>query len=132
MANVITTIDLAAEAGAVWDAVRDVGAAHRRLVPGVLTEVSLEAGERTVRFANGLVVRERIVTIDDARRRFAYAAHGGRTRFHHASMQVEPTGSGRCRLTWTTDVLPDAAAPQVAALVELGAAAMRRTFGEPG
>ena len=61
MANVITTIDLAAEAGAVWDAVRDVGAAHRRLVPGVLTEVSLEAGERTVRFANGLVVRERIV-----------------------------------------------------------------------
>ena len=130
MASVIRTIDLGVDADAVWDAVRDVGAAHRRLVPGVLDDVTLEPGGRVVRFAIGFVVRERIVTIDDARRRFAYAAHGGRTTFHHASMQVEAVGPDRARLTWITDVLPDDAAPQVAALVDLGAAAMRRAFGD--
>lgn len=111
-----------------WDAVRDVGQVHRRLVPGVLTDARMEDGARVVTFANGLVVRELIVDLDDATRRFAYAATGGRTRHHHASIQVLGEGPGRCRLVWITDLLPDEMAGPIAALVEQGARVMKETL----
>lgn len=41
----------------VWDAARDVGALHTRLVPGFAVDTQLEEGARIVTFANG-VVRE--------------------------------------------------------------------------
>lgn len=128
MACVRKEIVIEAPAAKVWDAVRDVGQVHRRLVPGVLTDARLEDGARVVSFANGLVVRELIIDVDDAQRRLAYAAVGGRTSFHHATMQVFDEGPGACRLAWITDLLPDAMAAPVAALVEQGAQAMKRTL----
>lgn len=127
MATIHREILIDAPAEAVWDAVRDVGAAHRRLVPGVLTDTRLDGDARVVTFANGLVARELIVTIDDERRRLAYASVGGRARHHHASMQVLAAGGG-ARLVWITDVLPDELAEPIGALVEAGAAAMKRTL----
>jgi hypothetical protein len=124
MASVVREVPIDAPAPAVWDAVRDVGAAHRRLVPGVLTDVKLEPGARLVTFADGLQVRELIVALDDARRRFAYTVVG-RMQHHHASMQVIEDGPSRCRLVWVSDVLPDEAAVRVQALMERGAAAMK-------
>ena len=41
----------------VWDAIRDVGAIHKRLVPGFVVDCELEGEWRTVTFANGMVVR---------------------------------------------------------------------------
>ncbi|TMG96892.1 MAG: SRPBCC family protein, partial [Betaproteobacteria bacterium] len=38
MASIHKEIVIDAPARDVWDAVRDVGAVHRRLVPGVLTD----------------------------------------------------------------------------------------------
>ncbi len=70
----------------VWAAIRDVGAVHQRLAPGFVIDTRLDEDARIVTFANGAVVRERIVDIDDQARRFAYAAVGGRTTHHNASM----------------------------------------------
>jgi uncharacterized protein YndB with AHSA1/START domain len=62
-----TVIDAAPDL--VWDALRDVGAIHERLAPGFVTDVKLEPGARLVSFGNGMVVRERIVAVDEAERR---------------------------------------------------------------
>jgi carbon monoxide dehydrogenase subunit G len=127
MATIHKEIMIDAAPAAVWAAVRDVGAVHKRLVPGLVVAATLADDVRTVTFANGMVVQERIVTIDDATRRFAYAATGGRTTHHNSSLQVLPEGQGT-RLIWITDLLPADAAPPVAALVEQGAQVMKATL----
>ena len=35
----------------VWDAIRDVGAVHRRLTPGILTDARLSGDERILRIS---------------------------------------------------------------------------------
>jgi hypothetical protein len=128
MATIHREIPLPAAPHVVWDAVRDVGNVHRRLVPGVLVDARLDGDARVVTFASGAVVRELIVTVDDGARRLVWSARG--TLAHHsAAMQVADDGAGGSRLLWTTDILPDDAAERIAALVDAGAAAVRRTFG---
>ncbi len=51
----------------VWDAVRDFGAVHKRLVPGFVTDTKLEPDARVVTFANGSVARELLVDSDENR-----------------------------------------------------------------
>jgi hypothetical protein len=46
----------------------------------------------------------------------------------HASFQVSAEGESRGRLVWITDVLPNELAGPISALVEQGAAAMRKTL----
>src|SRR5262249_28453542 len=65
MATIRKEMVVRADAAAVWDAVRDVGALHERLVPGFVVDTKLEPGARVVTFANGMVARELIVTVDD-------------------------------------------------------------------
>lgn len=115
-------------AGTVWDAVRDVGQVHKRLLPGVLIDARLEDGARVVSFANGMVVRELIVDLNDEQRRFAYAATGGRASHHNASIEVVPVDEHRCRLVWITDLLPDTMVSPISALVEEGARVMKLTL----
>ena len=63
----------------VWAALRDIGNVHTRLAQQFVTETKLDGDSRLVTFANGEVVRERIVDIDDRARRLAYAVSiGGR------------------------------------------------------
>lgn len=120
-----TSID--APLAEVWAAIRDVGAVSTRLAPGFVIDVRMEGGDRIVTFANGAVVRETIVSIDEGNHRLGYAASGGVAKFHFASIEVVPEVSG-CRLIWTTDVLPDAAAIRVRVLMEQGAAVMKKTL----
>jgi Polyketide cyclase / dehydrase and lipid transport len=128
MATIRKDIQINASAGAVWDAVRDVGAVHERLTPGIVTRTVLDGKTRQVTFANGRTIREQIVTIDDTARRLAYAAIGGLASHHNASIEVIEEGPDRSRLVWITDVLPDDVVPPIRALVEQGAAAMKRTI----
>ena len=59
MATLHHEITIQARAEDVWDAVRDVGALHTRLVPGFVKDTRLEPGAiRVVTFGNGVVVRE--------------------------------------------------------------------------
>lgn len=130
MATVRRVIEIRASPEQVWDAVRDVGDVHRRLTPGIVTDVEFDGEARVATFANGLVVRELIVTVDDEARRLAYASVGGRATHHNASIEVLDAGAGLSRLVWTTDVLPDDLAPTITGLVDAGSAVMKRTLEE--
>ena len=79
----------------VWTAVRDVGAIHVRLVRGFVVDCRLEGDARIVTFANGLVVRELIVDVDDDR---APAGMGGGGWTAHAPQCV---GAGVRRGGWS-------------------------------
>jgi len=108
--------------------VRDVGALHRRLVPGFVTDCKLEDGARIVTFGNGMVVKELIVDLDDAARRLAWSATGGRLTHHNASMQVFAEGGKRTRAVWTADLLPNEMGKQIAAMIDQGCAVMKKTL----
>jgi hypothetical protein len=128
MASVHREIIVARPAAAVWDALADVGALHTRLVRGFVTDCRLEPGARVVTFANGIVARELIVDIDPGRRRIAWAVVGGRLSHHNASAQAFAEGDAACRIVWIADFLPDEHAPQVAAMIDRGLAAMKKTL----
>jgi len=132
MASIYKEIPLAAPASVVWDAVRDFGAVHTRLAPGFVTDTRLDGDARVVTFANGNVVRERLIDCDEVRQRLAYAIASERMTQHCASVQVMADGASRCRVIWITDVLPNEIAPYIDAQMELGAAAMQKTFGGDG
>jgi carbon monoxide dehydrogenase subunit G len=127
MATIHKEILIDAPPEKVWAAVRDVGAVHRLLVPGIVTDTRLDGDARIVTFANGMIVRELIVDLDDKARRFAYAAVGGRTSHHNSSIQVFSDG-GRSRLVWITDLLPNDLKEAIGALIEQGANTMKRTL----
>ena len=74
MASIRKEILTQARPDDVWDALRDIGALHTRLVPGFVTDTRLEPGARIVTFGNGMVVRELIVAVDDGERRVVWSA----------------------------------------------------------
>ena len=127
MATVTETFDVAAPPDFVWAAIRAVDAVHTRLVPGLVTSVSMGEEERIVTFANGVRLRELIVDIDDTSRRLAYASVGGPSRHHNASMQVGAVGSGS-RVVWITDVLPHERAAAIRNIVATAAPLMKQTL----
>jgi hypothetical protein len=127
MASIRRQITTTATAEAAWDAVRDVGALHTRLVPGFVVDTQVEDGARIVSFANGLVARELIVDVDDDARRLAYAVVDGPMSHHHATVVVEPVAGGS-RVRWDADLLPHEAADRVGAMMDAGAAAMREAL----
>lgn len=128
MASIHKEILIQARPQDVWAAIRDVGAVHQRLAPGFVIDARLDGDARIVTFANGAVVRELIVDIDDQARRLAYAAVGGRTTHHNASMQVFAQGENQSRLVWITDLLPNEVTAVLHELVEQGAATMKQTL----
>jgi len=128
MASIHREISIGVAPEAAWDAMRDAGALHTRLVRGFVTDCKREEGARLVTFANGFVARELIVDVDDNRRRIAWAAVGGRLTHHNASTQVLAEGERQCRVVWTADVLPHALAPAITVMVEHGLQAMRQTL----
>jgi hypothetical protein len=127
MASIIKQFDVAAPAGAVWDAVADFGALHTRLVPGFVTDVVVDGDVRTVTFGNGMVVREQLVGMDPELRRLAYANDLEGAERHAASVQIADSPIG-CRVTWITDVLPDSFEAAISPMMDDGAAAMQRHF----
>ena len=129
MASIRKEIVVGAPVEDVWAAIRDVGAPHRRLAPGFLVDTRLEGDARVVTFANGLVVRERIVDVDDAARRLCWAVVGSpRLTHHNASLQVFAEGGGRSRVVWIADLLPDEIAGDIRGLIEQGMAVMKQTL----
>lgn len=129
MTTIIKTVEIEADADAVWDAVADFGAVHTRFAPGFVTHVELIPGARMVTFGNGMIAKELFLGCDHAARRLAYSVRTERFTHHSASFQVSGLGQGRSRLTWIADVLPDEVAPNVAAMMAQGIAVARETLG---
>jgi hypothetical protein len=113
----------------VWAAIRDVGALHKRLAPGFVVDTKLEAGARIVTFANGMVVREPIVTVDDAAMRLVWSAEGGVTTHRNSSVQAIPLDEGAgTRVVWLTDFLPDLVALPIGAAMDAGMLVVKMTL----
>jgi len=129
MASIRNEVPLHASAAEVWDALRDFGAVHQRLVPGFVTDCRLDGDARVVTFVNGLVARELLVDCNDATRRLAYAIVGGRATFYGASVQVLERDTNSSTLVWVIDLLPNELAPAISAMAAQGAAAMQKHFG---
>jgi carbon monoxide dehydrogenase subunit G len=119
------------DAESVWDALRDFGAVHERVAAGFVTATEIDGDVRTVTFVNGVVAREILVAVDDARRRLVYSVIEsplGLTH-HQATVEVVPADvGGGCEFDWTTDVLPHEAAPTIEAMMAEGATAIERTL----
>ena len=100
MATLRKQIALEADAAKVWSALRDFGAVHTRVAPGFLTKLDMDKADRMVTFFNGMVARERLVTLDDA----------------------------ECRLVWTVDLLPDELAPAIGGMMDHAVGFMKKTL----
>ncbi len=128
MASVRKEVSVQARAEQVWEAIRDVGALHTRLVPGFVTDCRLEGNTRIVTFANGVVAREVIVDVNESARRLVWAAQGGRLTHHNASVQVFAESVERSRIVWIADLLPNEMAPAIEGMIEQGMVAMKNAL----
>lgn len=131
MASITREITIAAHPDRVWAALRDFDAVHERLAKGFVVDSRPDGpGMRTVTFFNDAVAREALVSVDDDARRLVYAVVESRFGFTHynAAAQVFPEGDGASRFVWTIDLLPDDLADPVAAMMDLGAEAIRTTL----
>jgi uncharacterized protein YndB with AHSA1/START domain len=124
MAAVHVETRIRASAQQVWQALAATGEAHRAFA-GVLKDCRLESEDlRIATFANGMVVKERIVSVEPERMRFAYSVLE-KFVHHSATMQVVARGANECDFVWIADVLPHAAAASITPLMEQGAKALR-------
>lgn len=125
-------IEIAVEPSVAWSAMRDVGALHTRLVRGFVADCVLDGDVRTVTFANGVVAAERMIAVSEDEHRVSWSATGNRLSHHNASARLQPRPGGGSRIVWEVDLLPDAMAPAIAAMVEAGLAAMKATLESDG
>ena len=128
MATIRKEIEIERSKEFVWDAIRDVGAIHERLVPGFVVDCKLEGDSRIVTFANGMVVRELIVTVDDKTCRHSWSARGEPLTHHNASVQVFSDGHDKCRVVWIADLLPNQAAEAIGEMIQHGLTTMKETL----
>jgi carbon monoxide dehydrogenase subunit G len=128
MASIRKTVLIDAPTEQVWDALRDFGNVHRRVVPGFVTELRLEEGARIVTFANGSVARELLVHSDEGERRLVYAIVDGRPTSYSASVQVFDEGESKSRVVWIVDLLPNELAPYVSGQMDIAVPIMRETL----
>jgi Polyketide cyclase / dehydrase and lipid transport len=105
-----------------WQALRRTDQAHRLFSP-VLVDGNMEGDVREVTFSNGKIVQERIIDVDDQRRRLAYTVLN-MFEHHSASMQIVPVDEETCRFVWITDFLPAERRETVLPLVQQGARAL--------
>jgi hypothetical protein len=120
------SIDVAANIA--WDALRDVGHLHTRLVRGFVIECQFDGQTRHLKFANGVTTSERIVSVHDQHKRVSWTAISERLTHHNASAQVIAVGPKSCKVVWIVDLLPDSMEPAIAAMVNTGLEAMRATL----
>lgn len=112
----------------VWSALRDFGALHTRLVPGFVVDTKLDGDDRIVTFGNGTVLRERLVTLDEADRRLVWSIVDGPYAHHNGAAQVFTEPDGTARFVWTADLLPDELAESTGAAMQLGVDTVRATL----
>ncbi|MCY1139140.1 SRPBCC family protein [Actinoplanes sp. Pm04-4] len=127
MATVCVEVLVDSPAPQVWEAIADVGAVHRRLLPGRVADARIEGDVRILTMPDGAEVRELILAVDHTIRRMAYTVTGGQRlplTYHHAAFQVFDEGD-RSRVVWTTDVLPHELAGVVRGRVERGIVEIR-------
>jgi Polyketide cyclase / dehydrase and lipid transport len=125
MASITKTIETTAPVRAVWSALRDVGALHTRLVPGFVVDTVLDGNARIVTFANGMVIREPIIAIDDEHERVVWSAEGPQFEHYNSSAQAIEQADDTTVVVWIADFTPDDVASLVDEMMTAGASAMK-------
>ncbi|MGW6619796.1 SRPBCC family protein [Nocardia sp. NPDC055002] len=131
MASVHKEILIDADPAQVWAVISDFTDGPVRMAPGFVTDSQLvEPGVRTATFADGTVVRERLIALDEQARRIAYSVIGDTMRPAHdnASMQVFSHGDGHSRFVWIHDVQPDDLAAPMGAAMDHGLTIFKQTM----
>lgn len=123
MTSIHCEVPISRPAADTWSMLKCFGDAARLFAP-VLTGCTIDGDVRTVTFANGKVVRERLVGIDDLRRRLCYTVLGDTFDHHSASMQIVPIDDRTCRFVWISDILPDERSALVGPLMDQGIKAL--------
>jgi uncharacterized protein YndB with AHSA1/START domain len=126
MATVSVEAIVNAPAQQVWEAIADVAAVHRRLLPGRVADARVDGDVRILTMPDGAQIHELILAVDHGIRRMAYSVTAGQRlplTYHHAAFQVFDQGD-HARIVWLTDVLPHAMADLVRARVERGISEM--------
>lgn len=127
MASISREIVIESSAADVWKVISDFATGPSRMAPGFVVDTQLEDDLRRVTFADGTVVRERLIGIDHDARRIVYGVVGGNVEHDNAAMQVIEEGD-RCRLTWIRDVLPDELATRMGQAMEYGIQVAKKTL----
>ena len=130
MASIRKEIRVGADPATAWDAVRDFANVHERVAAGFVTAARLDGDDRIVKFVTGAEARERLVDVDEDRRRLVYSVVESPLGLshHQASVEVLDGSDGGSRLVWISDVLPDQLAPTIEGMMTQGAAAIARTL----
>jgi hypothetical protein len=128
MATIRMEIAIYVSPDEAWDALRDWSALHKRLVPGFVTDLRLDHGDRVLTFFNGSVVRERLVGIEEQARRLAWSITEGPYVHHNGSAQVFPAEAGDTRFVWIANILPDGLAARTEALMDQGISTIKSTL----
>jgi hypothetical protein len=132
MGTVSREIVIDASPDAVWAAVGDFATGPLRTTPGVFTDCRLEEpGVRALTFADGTVVRERLIARDEDARRIVWAWLADDVTHDNTSMQVFADGPGRSRLVWIHDTLPDELTTWLAAAMDAAAPSFRSALEGP-
>jgi uncharacterized protein YndB with AHSA1/START domain len=129
MASICKEIVIDADPAEVWDALRDWGAVHERLVPAFVVDARLDGEDRIVTFFNGALARELLVDRDEAQLRLVWSVVDGPYTHHNASAQVFEAGDGGTRFVWIADLLPHALAPTIDTMMEYGTRVLADTLG---
>jgi hypothetical protein len=128
MASIRKEILIDASPQDVWEAVRDWGALHERLVPGFVVDTRLDGEDRIVTFGNGTVLRERLIDLDDEARRLVWSIVDGPYTHHNASAQVFSEGEDGARFVWLADLLPNELADGTGQAMEQGTNVVKQTM----
>ena len=121
-----------APADFVWNRLRDFGALHTRVAPGFILDTVVEGDVRTVTFDGGLVMRERLIAIDDEHRRIVYSILADLFEHLSASNALFAEGENRCRFIWVVDFLPEDPKARIEAMMNAGADAIKAAMEKAG
>ncbi len=130
MATLRREIPVANGAAPVWQKLREFDEVHTKVAPGFLTDLRMEGGDRILTFFNGMVARERLVTLDDESRRLVYSVVEGRASHYNAAVQVYSDGDDDSRVVWTIDLLPDELAPAIAGMMDAAVKVMAKRLAQ--
>ena len=125
MASIRKEITIDVAPAQAWAALREFGALHE-MASGFVTDTTLAGRDRLVTFFNGQTLRERLIDRDDERRRLAWSIVDGPYAHHNGVAQIFDGADGGTVFVWTSDLLPDEAAPRTAEMMDAGLAAIKR------
>ena len=103
----------------------DVGALHTRLVPGFVVDTVLDGDARMVTFANGMVIHEPIIAIDEEHQRLVWSADDPRFEHYNGAAQAVEQADHTTVVVWTADFKPDGLTDVVDEMMTVGASAMK-------